>query len=47
MRTDYNKLKGLADLKNTADLGSALNFSLDSGLHLSRSSDCGPSRKFE
>ena len=36
-----DKLSGFADLKNTVDRGSAKNFGPNSGLCMSRSSDCG------
>ena len=36
-----DKLSGFADLRNTVERGSAENFGPDSGLCMSRSSDCG------
>ena len=41
-----DKLSGFADLKNTLDRRSAENFGPDSGLCMSRSSDCGSDNYF-
>ena len=46
LRSFSDKLSGFADLKNTVDRGSAENFGPDSGLCISRSSDCGSNHSF-